>query len=296
VPEQTSPPPRGDMLLYQTEDGHTRIECRLQDDTLWLNQAQLAELFQSSKQNIAKHLKAVFAEGELEADAVVNSWLTTGPDGKRYRVLHYRLEAILAVGYRVRSSRGTAFRQWATAQLREYLVKGFAMDDMRLKQNGGEIYFDELLARIRDIRSSEKVFWRKVLDIYATSIDYNAATEASQQFFAALQNKMHWAAHGHTAAEVIVQRADARKPNMGLTSFAGAVHRYRLPRICRAARHPAPADDHGRLDCQAGRFPAPVRSRRADPRRTDQPAGGAAKGRAGIRKLPRPTDRTTHAY
>jgi hypothetical protein len=213
------------MLLYQTEDGHTRIECRLQDDTLWLNQAQLAELFQSSKQNIAKHLKAVFAEGELEADAVVNSWLTTGPDGKRYRVLHYRLEAILAVGYRVRSSRGTAFRQWATAQLREYLVKGFAMDDMRLKQNGGGIYFDELLARIRDIRSSEKVFWRKVLDIYATSIDYNAATEASQQFFAALQNKMHWAAHGHTAAEVIVQRADARKPNMGLTSFAGAVPR-----------------------------------------------------------------------
>ncbi len=219
--EQSQLSPGGDLLLYQTDDGDTRIECRLQDETLWLSQSQLAELFQTSKQNIAKHLKAILAEGELDVDSVVNSWLTTAPDGKQYKVLHYRLEAILAVGYRVRSARGTAFRQWATAQLREYLVKGFAMDDARLKQSGGSVYFDELLARIRDIRSSEKVFWRKVLDIYSTSIDYSPSAETSQQFFAAVQNKMHWAVHGATAAEVIVERADARKPNMGLTGFSG---------------------------------------------------------------------------
>ena len=213
--------PAGQFLLYQTEDGQTRVECRFANETLWLTQAAMAELFQSSKQNIAKHLKAIFAEAELSADAVVNQWLTTAADGKRYKVSYYNLSAILAVGYRVRSLRGTQFRRWATSQLAEYLLKGFVMDDERLKNPTSGVYFEQLLARIRDIRSSEKVFWRKVLDIYATSIDYDPSVEASQQFFAAVQNKMHWAAHGQTAAEVIVQRADASAPNMGLSSFTG---------------------------------------------------------------------------
>lgn len=219
------PPPEGQFLLYRTDDGRTRVECRFEQGSLWLSQAGMAELFQTSKQNIAKHLKAIFAEGELQADAVVNSWLTTAADGKRYRVLHYHLDAILAVGYRVRSTRGTQFRQWATERLREYLVKGFTMDDERLKNPDASVYFDQLLERIRDIRSSEKVFWKKVLEIYATSVDYDPRAEASQQFFATLQNKMHWAAHGHTAAEVIVARADAGKPNLGLTHHAGATPR-----------------------------------------------------------------------
>jgi hypothetical protein len=215
-------PPAGEFLLYQTEDGRTRVECRFSNETLWLSQAGIAELFQTSKQNIAKHLKAIFAEGELVADAVVNYWLTTAADGKIYRVAHYNIEAIVAVGYRVRSSRGTQFRRWATERLGEYLLKGFTMDDERLKSPTTGVYFEELLERIRDIRSSEKVFWRKVLDIYATSIDYEASAEASQRFFAGIQNKMHWAAHGQTAAEVIAHRADASLPKMGLTSFAGS--------------------------------------------------------------------------
>lgn len=215
------PVPGGEFLLYQTEDGHTRVECRFANESLWLSQAGMAELFLTSKQNIAKHLKAIFAEGELAENSVVNSWLTTAADGKRYRVLYYNLAAILAVGYRVRSLRGTQFRRWATERLEDYLVKGFVLDDERLKNPEAGVYFEQLLERIRDIRSSERVFWRKVLDIYATSIDYDPSAEASQQFFASIQNKMHWAAHGHTAAEVIVQRADARQPNMGLTSFSG---------------------------------------------------------------------------
>ncbi len=212
----------GEFLLYQTEDGQTRVECRFSEESLWLHQAGMAELFQTTKQNIAKHLKAIFAEGELASDSVVNYWLTTAADGKRYQVAYYNLSAILAVGYRVRSLRGTQFRRWATERLRELLVQGFTMDDERLKNPDAGVYFEQLLERIRDIRSSEKVFWRKVLDIYATSIDYDPAAEASQQFFATVQNKMHWAAHGQTAAEVIARRADASQPNMGLTSFAGA--------------------------------------------------------------------------
>jgi hypothetical protein len=219
----THSPPNatGEFLLYQTEDGGTRVECRLANESLWLSQAGMAELFQTSKQNIAKHLKAIFAERELAEAAVVNSWLTTAADGKRYRVQHYNLAVVLAVGYRVRSLRGTQFRRWATERLEEYLIKGFALDDERLKHPDAGVYFEQLLARIRDIRSSERVFWRKVLDIYATSIDYDARAEASEQLFASIQNKMHWAAHGHTAAEVIVQRADASQLNMGLTSFSG---------------------------------------------------------------------------
>ena len=222
--------PGGELVLYQTEDGLTRLECRLVNETLWLSQQGMADLFQTSKQNIAKHLKAIFSENELNPDSVVNSWLTTAADGKQYRVLHYNLSVILAVGYRVRSLRGTQFRRWATERLEEYLVKGFTLDDERLKNPGSGQYFEQLLERIRDIRSSEKVFWRKVLDIYATSIDYDASAEASQKFFAAIQNKMHWAAHGHTAAEIVVERADASQPNMGMTNFTG-----RSPRRSEAA-------------------------------------------------------------
>ncbi len=221
MPNEPPSPPAGELLLYQTEDGRTRVECRLANETLWLPQAGMAELFQTTKQNIAKHLKTIFAERELAEESVVNFWLTTAGDGKRYRVAYYNLSAILAVGYRVRSLRGTQFRRWATAQLEEYLVKGFVMDDERLKNPESGVYFEQLLERIRDIRSSEKVFWRKVLDIYATSIDYDPSSETSQQFFATIQNKMHWAAHGQTAAEVIMQRANADRPNMGLASFTG---------------------------------------------------------------------------
>jgi hypothetical protein len=213
--------PPGEFLLYQAEDGTTRIKCRFERDTLWLSQAGMAELFQTTKQNIAKHLKAILADGELTAEAVVSQWLTTAADGKRYFVSYYNLNAILAVGYRVRSLRGTQFRRWATAQLTEFLHKGFVMDDERLKNPESDIYFEQLLERIRDIRSSEKVFWRKVLDIYSTSIDYDPSAEASKQFFSTIQNKIHWATHGHTAAELIVQRADAGKPHMGLTHFSG---------------------------------------------------------------------------
>jgi len=214
-------PPEGEFLLYQTEDGQTRIECRFSGETIWLSQRLLAELYQISKQNVSLHLKNLYEEGELVENRVVKEYLTTGPDGKNYHVNHYHLDAILAVGYRVRSHRGTQFRIWATQRLREYLVKGFAMDDARLKDAGGGQYFEELLARIRDIRSSERVFWRKVLDIYATSIDYDSTVEASTRFFKTVQNKMHWAAHGQTAAEIVHKRTGASQLNMGLTSWSG---------------------------------------------------------------------------
>ena len=214
----------GEILLYQSEDGQTRIEVLLVGETLWLTQNQMAELFQVDKSGISRHLKNIYDTGELSPESVVAKLATTATDGKTYQVEHYNLDAIISVGYRVNSLRGTQFRIWATQRLREYLVKGFAMDDERLKQAGGALgksYFDELLARIRDIRSSEKVFWRKVLDIYATSIDYDPRTETSAEFFKVVQNKMHWASHGHTAAEIISRRADADKPNMGLTSWSG---------------------------------------------------------------------------
>ena len=217
-----APLPQSEIILYQTEDGRTRVQCRFENETLWLTQAQIAELFEVTPQNVTLHLKVIFAEGELTEAATCKDYLQVRPEGGREvtRTLrHYRLEAIVAVGFRVRSHRGTQFRQWATARLGEYLVKGFAMDDERLKNppgKGQQDYFDELLARIRDIRSSERRFYQKVLDIYATSVDYTPDAEASQQFFATVQNKMHWATHGHTAAEVIAQRADAAQPFMGL--------------------------------------------------------------------------------
>ena len=224
--------PESSIVLYQTEDGRTRIQCRFEDETLWLTQAQIAELFQTTPQNVTLHLKAIFAEGELAEAATCKDYLQVRSEGSREvsrNLRHYRLEAIIAVGYRVRSHRGTQFRQWATARLGEYLLKGFTMDDERLKNPPGKghtDYFDELLARIRDIRSSERRFYQKVLDIYATSVDYTPDAEASQKFFATVQNKMHWATHGQTAAEVIHQRADAAQPLMGLqTTRPGRVIR-----------------------------------------------------------------------
>lgn len=215
---------QGEILLYQTEDGETRIEVKMVDETVWLTQAQMADLFQKDKRTISEHLQNIYEEGELSKEATVRKFRTVQVEGDRSisRDLDfYSLDAIISVGYRVKSHRGTQFRIWATQRLREYLIKGFALDDERLKQAGGGNYFDELLARIRDIRSSEKVFWRKVLDIYATSVDYDPNTDVSQEFFAVVQNKMHWAAHGHTAAEVIYSRANADKPHMGLTSYTG---------------------------------------------------------------------------
>jgi hypothetical protein len=214
-------PVKSDLILYQTEDGKTRIEVRLQDETVWLSQKLLAELFQTTVPNINMHINNIFEEGELEAESVIKDFLITAADGKKYQTKFFNLDVIISMGYRIKSHVATRFRQWATQRLREYIIKGFTLDDDRLKQAGGGNYFDELLARIRDIRSSEKVFWRKVLDIYATSIDYNPDTDLSQKFFTVVQNKMHWAAHGHTAAEVIYGRADAGKPNMGMTTWSG---------------------------------------------------------------------------
>lgn len=190
----------GEFLMYQTGDGRTRVQVRIDDVTVWLSMNQMAELFQRHKSVISRHISNVFKEGELRRDSVVAEFATTATDGKTYRVDHYNLDVIISVGYRVRSLRGTQFRIWATQRLREYMVKGFTLDDDRLKKAGGGDYFEELLERIRDIRSSERVFWRKVLDIYATSIDYDPAAETSQRFFQTVQNKMHWAVTGQTAA------------------------------------------------------------------------------------------------
>lgn len=210
---------QSDILIYQSADGVTRIETRLENETVWLTLEQMSELFQKSKSTINEHVLNIFKEGELDEGEVKrkigNSDFSTKPTN------YYNLDVIISVGYRVKSHQGTKFRQWATARLREYIVKGFTMNDELLKQAGGGNYFDELLARIRDIRSSEKVFWRKVLDIYATSIDYDPKTELSQTFFKTVQNKMHWAAHGNTAAEVIYKRINAEKANLGLTNFKG---------------------------------------------------------------------------
>ncbi len=219
-----------ELILYQTEDGLTRVQLKAQDDSVWLSQLEIAELFATSVPNCNIHIRNILKEGELSKDSVIKDSLITAADGKNYRTKLYRLEMILAVGYRVKGHRGTQFRQWATSRLGEYLVKGFTMDDERLKNPPGKgqlDYFDELLARIRDIRSSERRFYLKVLDIYATSVDYSPNTELTQAFFATVQNKMHWATHGHTAAEIIHQRANASQPLMGLqtTSASGVVRK-----------------------------------------------------------------------
>ena len=207
------------IIMYTTEDGLTKIETTFDEDTVWLSLEQMAELFQRDKSTISRHIKNIFEEGELQRNSVVANFATTASDGKTYQVDYYNLDVIISVGYRVKSHRGTQFRIWAMGILKEYMKKGFALDDDRLKRLGGGNYFDELLARIRDIRSSEKVFWRKVLEIYATSIDYDPHAESSVLFFKQVQNKMHWAAHKHTATEVIYERVDAEKENMGLTSW-----------------------------------------------------------------------------
>ncbi|NOR23438.1 MAG: hydroxyacid dehydrogenase [Desulforhopalus sp.] len=215
---------KGQLLVYQTDDGQVKLEVRLVGETVWLTQQLIAELFQTTVPNVSMHIRNVYEEGELTPEATVQKFLTVRQEGTRQvqrNLDYYNLDMIISVGYRVKSTVATRFRIWATQKLTEFIKKGFVLDDERLKEPSGGRYFEELLARIRDIRSSEKVFWRKVLDIYATSIDYDAKAETSRAFFRQVQNKMHWAAHGHTAAEVIYQRADAKEPDMGITVYPG---------------------------------------------------------------------------
>lgn len=216
--EQTD---KGEIIIYQSPDGVTKLEVHLKNDTVWLTQSQLCELFGKSKSTVSEHISHIFEEGELERAAVVRNFRTTAADGKSYDVVYYNLDVIISVGYRVKSLQGTHFRRWATERLKEYLIKGFTMDDERLKQLGGGVYWKELLQRIRDIRSSEKVMYRQILDLYATAIDYDPHSKISIEFFKIVQNKFHFAAHGHTAAEIIYERADSQKPFMGMSAFQG---------------------------------------------------------------------------
>jgi hypothetical protein len=216
--------PKGEFILFNSADGSTKVECRFESDSLWLTQALIAELYQKGVPTINEHLSNIYNDGEIDQNSTIRKFRIVRQEGARQvtrEIEHYSLEAILAVGYRVRSKEGVQFRQWATKTLQSYLVKGFVMDDERLKQPESSPYFEELLNRIRDIRSSEKLFWRKVCDIYATSIDYDGKAQHSVNFFAQVQNKMHWAAHGHTAAEIVYQRIDADKPHLGLTNYGG---------------------------------------------------------------------------
>ena len=212
---------QGEIIIYQSEDGLTHIDVRIEDETVWLTQAQLVELYQTSKSNISEHIKHIFEEGELAEDSVVRNFRTTAADGKSYNTKYYNLDMIISLGYRVKSIVATNFRRWATDRLKEYMIKGFTMDDDRLKRLGGGNYWKELLDRIRDIRSSEKVLYRQVLDLYATSVDYDPKSPDSVMFFKIVQNKLHYAAHGHTAAEVVYDRADATRPFMGMQAFTG---------------------------------------------------------------------------
>lgn len=210
-----------EVIIYQSEDGETRIDVKFIGETVWLSQQQLCELYKSSKANVSEHIKHIFEDGELDEESVVRKSRTTAADGKSYNVTYYNLDMIISLGYRIRSVIATHFRRWATERLKEYIIKGFTMDDERLKGNGGGAYWRELLERIRDIRSSEKVMYRQVLDLYATAVDYDPRSEISVEFFKIVQNKLHFAVHGNTAAEVIFKRADADAPMMGLTSFKG---------------------------------------------------------------------------
>ena len=212
---------KNNMIIYVSKDGNIKVDVNILNEDLWMSQDVMANLYDTTKNNISMHLKNIFDEGELQKDSVVKKFLTTASDGKSYNVLHYNLDAIIAVGYRINSKKATEFRIWATKVLKEYMIKGFVLNDEKLKNNGSSLYFEELLARIRDIRSSEKVFWRKILDIYATSIDYDPNNKLSISFFKNIQNKMHYAAHGYTAAEVIFYRVDSEKDYLGLTNFKG---------------------------------------------------------------------------
>lgn len=209
------------VIIYTANDGKTKIDVKLEEETLWLTQAQMCELYQTSKSNVSEHIKHIFEEGELNKESVVRNFRTTAADGKEYLVSHYNLDMVIALGYRVRTIIATRFRQWATERLKEYIVKGFTLDDERLKKLGGGSYWKELLERIRDIRATEKVLYRQILEIYATSIDYDPRAQVSQDFFKKVQNKIHYAIHGHTAAELIFERADAEKDFMGLLTFKG---------------------------------------------------------------------------
>ena len=212
---------QGEIVIYQTDDGLTHLDVKISNETVWLTQQQMAELFQSSKANVSEHIKNIFSEGELQEEAVVRKFRTTATDGKKYDVMHYNLDMIISLGYRIKSVTATRFRQWATARLKKYMIKGFTMDDRRLKDLGGGNYWKELLDRIRDIRSSEKVLYRQVLDLYATSLDYDPQSAESIRFFKIIQNKLHFATHGQTASELIFNRVDSEKPFMGLTTFSG---------------------------------------------------------------------------
>jgi len=221
--EDSAQPSKGQFLVYRAEDGEVKIDVRLEGETVWLTQQVIAELFQGTKQNVGQHLKHIFAEGELSEDSVVKEFFTTAADGKKYRTKHYNLDAIISVGYRVKSAVATRFRIWATQQLKEFIVKGFLLDDERLKNPDQPFdYFDELIRRIQDIRTSERRFYQKITDIYATSIDYDPTQEVSIDFFKTVQNKLHWAITGQTAAEIVHERVDRTKPKMGLTNWRGS--------------------------------------------------------------------------
>ena len=212
---------KGEIIIYQTEDGNTKISVRLEDDTIWLNQNQLVELYKSSKSNVNDHIRNILNEGELNKNDVTRKIPTVASDGKTYDTNYYNLDMIISLGYRIKSKIATNFRIWATERLKEYMIKGFTLDDERLKNMGGGNYWEELLDRIRDIRSSEKMMYRQVLDLYATSVDYDPKSDESIKFFKIVQNKLHYAAHGHTAAEIIYERSNANEPFMGLTTFSG---------------------------------------------------------------------------
>lgn len=235
------------LVIYQSEDGQVKIDVRLENENVWLTQMAMAKLFETTKQNISLHINNILKDGELSADSVVKESLTTAQDGKNYQVFYYSLDMIVAVGYRVKSKRGTQFRIWATQTLKNYMVKGYALDVERMKNLGGGVYFEELLAKIRDIRSSEKVFWQKVLAIYATSVDYDPKAETSRAFFKMVQNKMHYAVSGHTAAEIVYDRANHEKSHMGLTSFSGVEPTKEESEIAKNYLSPAELDALNRL-------------------------------------------------
>lgn len=222
-----------DVIIYNTEDGKTKINVRIIDETVWLTQNQICELFQTSKSNLSEHIKNIFDDEELKKESVVRKFRITANDGKEYNVLHYNLDLIISVGYRIRSKIATNFRKWATENLKEYIIKGFLLDDERLKNNGGGNYFKELLDRIRDIRSSEKIFYRQVLDLFATSIDYDSKSDEARKFFATVQNKLHYAVHHNTATELIFNRVDSNKDFMGLTVFKGELPTLKEAKIAK---------------------------------------------------------------